>query len=223
MLCFANLQAATTFTYTATVSADNATLGFMTGDLVSYSITLTENSITPYNDSADYFYGWFDEAVSENVDMYSSISGSGLDGTWTRPVANNAAPFSFIETNDPTHVSLPNTLKLGAAADSGSTGLSINGYAVTSIYFQLSAADFDFETVGTEPDINEFFSAYNGVYSHIGANNSDILTSGGGTLSLTLNTVTITSSSVIPEPSSYGAIVGVASLACVSLRRRKRA
>jgi hypothetical protein len=102
----------------------NGTISFgpdHVGDSVSWTITTSGNPLAS-KWSGDNYY---DEQLSTDYDLFSSVTGTGVTGVWTRPSANDGAPWSGLQIQaDNPGLVLTGTL---ASETSEDIGLSIFG------------------------------------------------------------------------------------------------
>ena len=210
------------FTFNGT--ANQANNGYIINQAVSFTFTLKSfGPIMPAGiATAGNRYEWFDEDSDFDPDLFASVSGTGLSGTWTRPATFNYSPYSRIIAY------ATGELAFLAATDSfrvNDTGLTANGQGFRELFFSATLTGLS-TALGpitiTLPDPTDYFGAnLIGNYAVASQNIAYLFTSGPNTTTnFTLTSLTI---SAVPEPSSYAAIAGAIALGGVLVRRRRRA
>ena len=218
LLCFSTLllvsataQAGLSTVFTVTATADTTELGYTAGEAAVFTVVTNPNltDASYHTDATATIWG-------ENSDQFfSSVSGAGFGGVFTRPSAGlsdsvmgiyilNAGPLDNIYINVDARYS-----NIGITTPSGAVILQfdVNLQSVRNFTFggdYLAPADY--------------FSAFGGAYSaggYIRITDTDI-----NTVDFIITSVTI-STSPVPEPSSCAAFAGLVGLAFVGLRRRK--
>lgn len=200
------------FTFTGEIA--NATDVSKIGQAVTFTVTFSGNP-TPAGSSMAYNggYFWFDESVTQNVDLFSSVTGTGITGAWVRPSSIDGAPFSRV---------FYNVVELSTfmGSDNGAgIGLSFYGSTILSMTLVYNPVD-GFASGPASADYSAAWSGLAGSHPVSSAlQNSSITTANDN------YTIWITggSSQAVPESSTYGLALGGMTLALVAVRRRKRA
>lgn len=216
-------SAQTVFTITAT--AGSTTNNYTSGSSYTFVFTLSSGSTFsgPRNSDRSSFQ---DESTADNQ-LWSSVGGTGLLGTYVRPLGNATDPFSIAEAALSPHYD-PRGLYLVAATDQNVTqSIGVTTLSGTNIsYLEVSVDDAalpSWTMAGTGTAPSTYFAGYAGTYTGFSGTNDTVKmndVSGNSILSFTVTSVGITA---VPEPSTYAALAGLAALGFVGWRRRKSA
>jgi len=214
------ISSAVVLNFTFNGTANDAHNGYTIGQAVSFTFTLKSFGLaTPVGFSqSGEGYLWQESDLSTDPELFESVSGTGLSGTWTRPATTNLSPFSLIIA------SRTGLLAFYAGTYTREdTGLTANGQDLIGLSFTANftglGALFD-PITGTLPDPTDYFGAnLIGTYAVASQNQATLETSVMPT-NFTLTSLTI---SPVPEPSSFAAIAGAMALCGVLVRRRRRA
>lgn len=224
-VCFAAtaLHASVTFTISGTVSAAGLgnQLGYVTGEAVTF-VFETDNGFGPYTSS--YFTGssnnWRDEIIT-NDNLWASITGTGLSGSFTRPISDYNDPVSTIEVEPDVGTGVDSLVRLIASSDQsnfiGFTGPS--GTQIRTIQV-VAMGTYGFGFPGTYTSLEDYFSPYEGNWS-TSSLSSITLNDGSNYAIITVSSISIATTPV-PEPSTYASLAGLAALIGAAGRRRHR-
>ena len=181
---------------------------------------MSDATLTPYSEPV-YYFGWKDEEIGVDQDLFSSVSGSLLGGAWVRPSFEDWSPYSTVEVYDNSTGDAHRMQIQGSSDTPGSIGLTVNGYDVTAFEIAGTFAEIDFP-VGSDPesDIHAYFAPLAGTYSNTDTT-SRLRLDGTENLNFMVDTMTI-SVSAVPEPTTYAALFGAAALGLAACRRRNR-
>jgi len=217
---FAVASASAQVVFTVTATANSTALGYTMND--SYTFIYTSSSSFSLNSSSQLIAesnSWYEDATSHDQ-MWASLGGTGLSGSFVRPTSGSDDPYSTIFINS-------SGLDLLAAADDTNIGATtLNGKAI---------AEFSTDDLlgGTLPAFNlpgsfvdpfapsGYFSSYAGSYSGFSSGTFTIQTVSDGYVQFTVTDLNITATAV-PEPSTYAALAGLGALGVAMLRRRRR-
>jgi hypothetical protein len=192
-------------TFTLTTTADATGGGYNAGQTYQFTYTLaptwSNNGASSYTATTN---NWTEDNPA-NDQLFTSVSGSGLGGTFARP----SAPYSYIANSS------TGNLQLYASADGAAvTGLTtLSGTPLRGVGAQVDTA-ISFATPGSYTDPATSFASVLGTYAATG---SILLNTGTVGYDFTISGLTI--ASPIPEPSTYAALLGMAALAW-GIRRR---
>lgn len=204
-----------TLTFTGTVHEE--LLDFEEDQPVSYSFVINDASFQ-HGEFSNTEVNFFDETLSTDVDLWSSISGTGLTGAWARPSGNEDAPYSYLRYRS------DGLLTLSASADSGTNGLSANGYDLYIIKFAVVLSGFSPVSLNSTDNACTYLSDYLGTYAVSSAFYLDNFmqeSEYGESAYFDITSVTISS---VPEPAECAAAAGLGVLAlAVAARRRRKA
>lgn len=218
----APVHAQLVFTVTATANSTGA--GYTAGQSYTFSYvtaaSFANNSSSSFGASSA---AWSEDDTTHNQ-MFTAISGTGINGTYVRPVADLYDPYSgfYISQSGSNY-----QLHISASAEStgSSMGLTkLNGAQAISAYTAITAGAPSFVMPGSY--VEPFASGTGFFTSYVGTISSGLT----GTVTLsdpsynnTVFTVTSLTISAVPEPSTYAALAGLAALGFVAWRRRRAA
>lgn len=214
-------QAQIVFTINATPTAN--ALGYVTSQNYNFVFTLNtapdtgNDPFQPGTATAGANYTWIQEWTF-SPEIWTSVSGNGLAGTWTEPSSGQADPFSRLiaSTSSP-------SLSLYAGADVSNVGLTATGLPVKFINFAASYTGLNYTNItGTLPDPNAYFANYFDSYGASSTTTGWIQATGPmGSVNafFTINSLTV---AAIPEPSTYVALTGAVALGFAIWRRRRQ-
>lgn len=221
LFCFAAtlfalpLLASAQIVFTVQATANSTALGYTAGQSATFTFTLRDFGATPAVGSApgDRYF-WTEETLTQ-PEIFSSVSGTGLAGTWSRPSASGGAPFSELTVyND-------NSFKLYAGSDVPPTGLTVNGSGVRVVTFYATYTGLTFSGfTNTLPNPVTYLSNYLGTYSASSTWNARVFDATFQNADFTVNSITI--ASAVPEPATYAVLAGAAALGLALWRRRSR-
>lgn len=223
LLGLAHLASAQT-TFTLTTNALSTTDGYITGNSYTFVFTLGSGSSFSGAYTTDRT-SFQDESTADNQ-LWSSVGGTGLLGTYARAVGNLYDPFNIAGAELPPN-NANQSLYLVAGTDAivtptiGVTALS--GTALSWIEVNIVDTVLPSWTMapsGTAP--STFFASYAGTYTGFTPDDDYVaLYSAADGQRLLYFEVTSLAISAVPEPSTYAALVGLAALGFVAWRRRQ--
>lgn len=203
-----SLHAQTWFTFSGTdANSQPMTVTFVTSDnpLVHRAL-----------DQTGAFY--LEEDTSTDPNQFNSISGTGITGTWARPVQISWDPWSNMQI-DPAN---GHFYFLIGADFSTQLSLSHLGTPLTLINFNGHINE-TFASLPATFNFGNVWSNFYGTYTiNDGTSQFEFVTASGAHRYFNFNTFTIGSSAPVPEPSTYGLALGGLALAGAALRRRAR-
>lgn len=213
-------QSQINFTINATPTAD--ALGYVTSQNYNFVYTLNTDPTTgngpfdPGTATAGDNYHWIQEWVMD-PQIWTSVAGDGLAGTWTQPSAGGAQsadPYSYLTASS----SSP-SLSLFGGADLSNVGLTAAGTPVISIWFAADFTGLNFSAItGTLPDPNAYLAGYTGSYAASSSITGRIHGVSGDAM-FTVNSLSLDMTTV-PEPSTAALLAG-GFCALLKFRRRK--
>ena len=230
-----------TFSVTGTANANGTNLGYSVGQTATFYFTVNpgytgENGYNDFVESPGDEYeeatnSWVEEDTGHDL-LFSGVGGTGLSGTWTRPVADAADAFSRLQVVNSFEGGY-DTLTLLAANDrrgdpwNSFIGLTANGLNVVEIEaYRLELAGFDFAYDGDTISPVDYFSSRLGTYTITDGSLGIVAKNGSGYLSSGFNLTSLTISegavSAVPEPSTYAVLLGGVVLSAAAMRRRGR-
>jgi len=216
-------RAQVTFTIIATAGSDTNTTG--NGYVANNPYTFVFTMPGGYPNNPDSVFStpgqialWKDEVTTTDANLFTSISGSGLGGTFVRPTTTIFSPFSTVET-------IGGSLDIAAESDDstpnsiGLTSLTSTALGSIVVHIDNSAA---FTQGGSYVAPATYFAPYAGIYGS--ATGTLVLLNGNSLIAgdFTVKSLTI-SATAIPEPATTAGLIGLAGFGAVLLARRRRA
>lgn len=189
--------------------------GYAINQEVSFSFVINDNAP---NISTDYgsYISWIESFQSTS--LFESIYGTGLSGTFTKPYDKYDSNQSEIYSNNSggltTQAFYQGMFNYGA-----NMGIYANTHPIYNISFHADTSSLGFGYSDSIPEVSAYMSSYAGTYATT-SSSADLTTDAGMTY-FTINSVTI-STTAVPEPSTYAALVGLLALGFVAVRRRRR-
>lgn len=207
-------QAQADLTFTFDVTSTGNALAYTNGQNATFVFTLHDNSpATPVGSAISGNYSWDEEALTD-PELWT-VAGTGLLGTYTRPNLSGGSPYSGLEI-----YGASNALKAYVSMDSGTNGLTVSGQNVSTITMFGTFTGLTFPDItGTLPDPVAYFGSKLGTYTASATHLARVW--GTTSADFTLNSLTIASTSAIPEPSTYAAFAGAGVLGLAFWRRRR--
>ncbi len=215
-----SLQAQTRLTFTGIINESPLIDPSYHGQSVSYSI-LTSGDPDVSGSISTVQIQFYDEYLSNDRDLFQSITGNHLSGSWQRPADADGDPFTvfFMNTGE-----TESQIFYMISNDAGTgIGLSFAGIALSRISINqylnplLASTNQSF-------DYATFWQQYHGSYS-IGVTDGSAFVFGllgGGEVTFNMTTLTIEPAAPIPEPSTYGLALGGLALGFAAARRRRK-
>lgn len=226
LLC-AVVPASAQIVFTVTGTANSTANGYTSGQ--SYTFVFTSA-----NSFANTDYSAFDsegqkytEETVTDPQMWTSIGGTGLAGSYVRPIADTDDAYSYLQTTV-NH----NQLDILAGADtSTSIGLqTLGGTSIAIVRAWMSGTElptFAAPAAYAEPfnATTGYWAGYTGTYSGFTGPYNKIavysLAYQTTYMEFTPTSLTISAVGAVPEPSTYAAFAGLAAFGLVLLRRRR--
>lgn len=204
------------FTLSITATANATASGYTSGQTVVFNFNVTGANLSANNGNQFFSYTnqwWYD--VTGDAPLFTSVSGTGLTGTYSQPSANSNDPFSYIQAapDGP-----PSLLTFDVGAETSNLGLIVNGHAVTEITVGNLDWGQSFPAPATYTALTTYFTPFAGSHSLVGGY-MDMSLSGASQLHFTPSNLTI---SAVPEPSACALMLGAAGLAAAGWLRRRR-
>lgn len=216
-------------TFTVTGTANSSALGYISDSGATvYTFTIsTGNSFSIAGNTFSTFSPtvnqWYEEFITEDQ-LFTSITGSGLSGSFARPSASNDDPNCNIQTYKNLSGPGADGLFVFAAAEVSDIGIRTNaGASAVSIFrIDLFNAGTAFAYSGGYQEPMDVFQAANGTFAPPDGftRTLSINTVSDGNVSFTIDSLTI-STPPVPEPSIYAALAGLAGFGFAALRRRR--
>lgn len=183
-----------------TGTADTTKMGYTSGQ--SYTFTWVVND--GYSGSAYDFYSssmnrWSVQETSDQM-LWSSISGDGLSGVYSRPAGTSIAPYDILQAT----ASALGLFAYNDDAPNSSQGLSVDGIAVTEIQaYDLDIPGLDYsDTAFVNPA--SWLAGYVGTHA-LSTGKIGVKDGSGNQIAFTSTSATI---EAIPEPATL-AFVGI--------------
>ena len=214
LLCTTAQTAPIQFSITGT--ADETTMGYTLGQ--SYTFIWILNDAYTSGSGDDYFSttynSWMAEQTSDPV-LWSSVSGDGFLGTYSRPSGNSEDPYDNLETvNDQDG----DTFSLLASNDNNENtsdlGLTVDGVDLLEISADQIDIGVDFAFSGAYSNPADYWATYAGTYTPTDGY-IVILNEEGSEIKLTPTSVTI---GTVPEPATALLMAFVAGLGFIIRR-----
>ncbi len=195
--------------------ATRSTVDYALGQPVSFSFTLKNGfdfTTDSYFSSTDN--NWNEESATHDQ-LWSSVSGTGMGGAYTRPMTSFIDPSSAIAVHSSGAFGV---FQINAGADevTSNIGLSVASGPVRRIQVNLESGGPGFTYTGAYVEPSSFFQDFLGSYSVTG---QMYLLTGA-----VYNEFSATSLTIIPEPSSVAFAWGYIAIFCavMTIRNRKK-
>jgi len=218
-----NASAQTVFTITA--QANSTTNNYTSGSSYTFVFTLGSGSTFSgaYTSTRTSFQ---DESTADNQ-LWSSVGGTGLSGTYARAVGDPNDPFNIAAAELPPNYNNQALYLVAGTEQNVTQSIGVTTLSGTNIYYVEVTADdsvlpsWTMAASGTSP--TSYFAGYAGTYTGFTGSDDTVKirdTSNNLVVSFDITSVAI---SAVPEPSTYAALLGLAALGFVGWRRRKSA
>ncbi len=210
-------------TFTVTATAGTTTQGYVLGNSYTFIYTTVPNFTTLANSAfSASAWEWKEEQTTVNQ-LWSSVGGTGLLGSFVRPAGTLNDPYSYVGG-----LATLGIFELGANTDAlvtTTTGLTtLSGTSLRATSASMSGGTlptFAYSASSPSTDLATYYSAYVGTYSGFSAGQVKLRDSVSNSLLLNFD-ITSVEISVIPEPSTYAAALAAVALAVAAYHRRKR-
>ena len=230
----AAMAADLSFTIQGTVTSPTPALGYTTGSALSFTWVLDESAVNQARLSApggccSGTFSWFQDLFSSTPQLWRSITGTGLSGSWQPPTTGDTGDVGLGAGTFPQ----PYNGGFAMQATDGSglvSGLRVNGLNVTGL--QMGATFLGLDAVGAlgvntvfgQPPLSasQLLGALEGTYL-VDRTFSDMCAiwangPGGGQFRFRVDSLTI--ATAVPEPGTWALwLAGVAALAGMARRR----
>lgn len=217
------------FTITATANSDAVAGGYTQGQ--SYTFIFTSAASFANTSSSQYTSvanSWSEETASDGQ-MWTSIGGTGITGTFVRPVATSTNPYSWAYPNSDYGLALgvdtddiTNLIGLNTLSNQAIEYLSVTRMSGGSM---PSFTESDFTQAYVEPfnsSTGFFATKFLGSFTGLTSGTVEIGMPDGDTYyTFAVTDLSIGAASAVPEPSTYAALAGLAAFGLVLLRRRR--
>ncbi len=210
LLVAAAASASTSLTYQGTISSGPSNVG----DPISFTVTLSDDPAAPSFLGSGTFS---DFSSALGPDLYASMVGTYIAGSWIRPSVDENSPNSYVMLG----FTAVNQLLVSAGMDGfpKDIGLTFLGSTVKSLYLDFSSTAFATDINPPAANYADLFTGRSGIYAY-SAPDASYFETNAGVYYLDLTSLTI-GSTPVPEPSTYGLILGGLALAGAAVRRRK--
>ena len=203
----ASAQVTFTVTATANATADGYNVGQSYSFIYSSTPAVTGNLTSSFSGTLNF---WQEDLLADTP-VWTSVSGTGLHGSFTPRPAN---PYSYIQIDNTTGL----TLYFGSDGDATSLKTVDDLTDLGSVEVIVKGGNLPtFHYPGSEVSLTSYFltPGYTGTFTGFSSGVVNAVPS-----DFTVNSLTI---SAIPEPSTYAALFGLAALGLVAWRRRRSA
>jgi hypothetical protein len=212
------LPASAAIQFTITGTAQVSKYGYVAGQSYNFSLTLAEPLVTSRwrGSDGDEFWG---EEYAWQPQLWSSVTGTGITGTFTRPLGDYFSPYSELELWGDSDQSAiycwagnDYAENLGLIAPDGQTMISDVGFQTVMTARDFPVSDWPAEYV----DPNSYFSSFTGTYANGQASNNWMTMHTEGwsdrvDFTPTSLTISNTDASPVPEPANGLALAGLLS------------
>jgi len=202
-------------TFTTTGTAVGTAGGYTNGQTYTFVYTtgsFANNASSSFNSSVD---NWYEDTTGDDQ-LFTTLTGSGLLGIFTRPVTTFSDPFSqlFVSASNP-------LLKLQAAADSSNIGLTTLNATPIKLAAVNVTGGVSFFNAGGYDQPASYFSASNNYLGSFPSATGLIYLQGAGFATIETFSITSLTISAIPEPATSAVMLGFGALALVAWRLRQ--
>ena len=198
-----------------TGTANYTAMGYTSGQSYTFNWVINDGYTGGSADDSALDHNYWAVELASDPFLWSSVSGDGLVGTYSRPSGVSWAPYDDLESS-PTYIYL-----LASSDTHTSLGLTANGAAVNQVQAAASIG-VGFAFSGTYINPAEYFATYEGVYTSSAIfdnslNYVEVRDTASNTAQFTPTSVTI---AAIPEPAT-ALLFGLGGMGAWLVRRNK--